>query len=75
MAEDNFQGAADEASIKEPISYDGCAKLKNCFVSAVKKDICLFCNIDVTDITVHCKHEQDSVTLSNLGLPAARFIV
>ena len=35
MAEDNFQGAAGEASIKEPISYDGCAKLKNCFVSAV----------------------------------------
>lgn len=66
-AEDNYQSAADEASIEEltnvavqelhirhPMSYDGNAKLKNCFVS-VWMDICLFCTIGVTDITVHRK--------------------
>lgn len=75
MAEDDFQSAADEASIEEltkvavqelqlrhPISYDvynlcdmvARSKLNNFSVS-VLKDICLFYNIDVTDITVHRK--------------------
>lgn len=75
MAEDDFQSAADEASIEEltnvavqelkirhPISYDvynlcdmvARSKLKTFSVS-VLKDICLFFNIDVTDITVHRK--------------------
>ena len=75
MVEDDFQSAADEASIEEltnvaaqelkirhPISYDvynlcdmvARSKLKTFSVS-VLKDICLFFNIDVTDITVHRK--------------------
>ena len=74
-AEDDFQSAADEASIEEPtyvavqelqirhpISYDiynlcdmaARSKLNNFSVS-VLKDICLFYDIDVTDITVHRK--------------------
>ena len=69
-AEDDYQSAADEASIEEltnvaveellikhPMSYDGCAKLKNCFVS-VLMDICLFClfcTTGDTDITIHLK--------------------
>ena len=79
MAEDDFQSAADEASIEEltnvavqelkirhPISYDvynlcdmvARSKLKTFSVS-VLKDICLFFNIDVTDITIH--HKQPYV--------------
>ena len=85
MAEDDFQSAVDEASIEEltnaavqelhirhPISYDGCAKLKNCFDS-VLKDICLFCYTDVTDITVHRKQPYVN-NIQSLYLPAARFI-
>ena len=52
-AEDDYQSAADEASIEEltnvalqelhikhPMSYDDCAKFKNCFVSVLMA-ICL----------------------------------
>ena len=74
MAEDNFQSAADEASIEEPISYDGCATLKSCFVS-VLKDIFCFVTLTSPTPTVHREREQDSATLSKLGLAAARFIV
>ena len=84
MAEDDFQSAADEASIEEltnvavqelqirhPISYDvynlcvmvARSKLKN-FSVTVLKDICLFYNIDVTDITVHRKQPYVNKILS-----------
>jgi len=72
MAEDDFQSAADEASIEEvtnvavqelqirhPISYDMynlcdmVAKSRSkSFSVSVLKDICLFYNIDVADITL-----------------------
>lgn len=76
-ASKNSQNVAlQELHIRHPISYDGCAKLKNCFV-LVLKDICFY-------VTSHHRHnsssqtalrEQDSGTLSKLGLLAARFIV
>ena len=54
MAEDNFQSAADEASIEEPVSYDGCATLKNCFVSVLK------------DIFCHHRHQQSIANVNKV---------
>ena len=75
--------AVHELQLGHPITYDeynlcdmvARSKLKSFSVS-VLKDICLFFNIDVTDISVHRKQPYMKIqSLSRLHLPEVRFVL